>query len=213
MPPTRRHRAFTRAAPLTPADRITLTRAALGAVCAVPVGLSLVGFLPSRSWGLVALLVPTFALDAVDGAVARRTGTVTQRGARWDMEVDSAVLLVACLPVVPYAPWALLIGLARYLFWLGGRLRPAWQTKLPFRQSRRVIAALQAVALVVALTPVVPIWLARVVTGVAVALLAFSFGRDIRYQEWQARADPVQGLPNRTLRQLVDRLAAAATRR
>lgn len=183
MPPTRRHRAPTLwGAPLTPADRVTVARAALGAVCAVAVALTLFGFLPSRSWLLVLLLVPTFALDAADGAVARRTGTVTARGARWDVEVDAAVLLVASLAVVPYAPWALLIGLARYLYWVGGRLRPALQTALPVSQRRRVIGGLQGVAMVVALAPIVPIWLAQLVTGVALALLVFSFGRDIRSQ-------------------------------
>ncbi len=162
---------------------MTVFRAGLGVVCAVLVVLTLIGLLPPRSWILFLLLVPTVALDAVDGAVARRTGTVTARGARWDMEVDAAVLLIACLPVSVFAPWALVIGLARYLFGLGGLVRPWWRAKLPFRQSRRVIAALQGVALIVALAPFVPIWLAQVVTGVAVALLVFSFARDILFQE------------------------------
>lgn len=178
-------------APLTPADRVTVLRAGLGVVCAILVVLTLGGLLPPRSWVLFLLLVPTFALDAVDGAVARRTETASARGARWDMEVDAAILLVVSAALVPFAPWALGIGAARYVFWLGGRLRPAWREPLPFSQRRRVIAALQGIALTAALAPFVPIGVAQVVTGVAVALLAYSFGRDIRYLEQRA----VQGGP------------------
>lgn len=109
----------------------------MGVGAAVLVGLSLVGVLPDRPWSLFLLLVPTFALDAVDGAVARRTGTVTARGGRWDMEVDSALLLIVSLAVAQFAPWALGIGLARYAFGIGGRLRPAWRGRPPFNQVRR----------------------------------------------------------------------------
>lgn len=168
---------------LTPADRITLTRAALGLTCAVLVVLTLLGYLPQRNWPLFLLAVPTTVLDAVDGAVARRTGTVTPRGSRWDMEVDSAVLLILSIAVVPLAPWAFVIGLARYLFWLGGLARPGWLRALPFRQSRRLIAAFHAVALVVALAPFHPQWVGPVITAVALALLLFSFCRDIVFQE------------------------------
>lgn len=173
----------TRSPALTPADRITLLRSVMGLAVAVLVVLTLTGVLPPRSWWLFGLLVPTLVLDAVDGAVARRTGTVTARGARWDMEADAAVLLVASLAVAPFAPWALGIGLMRYLFGLGGRLRPAWTGTLPFSQSRRVIAGLQAAALAIALAPFVPIPVAQVVVTLALALLLFSFGRDILFLE------------------------------
>ncbi|SDL19534.1 Phosphatidylglycerophosphate synthase [Tessaracoccus oleiagri] len=175
---------------MTPADKVTLLRAGLGVVVALLVVLTLLGLLPERSWWLFAVLVPTFALDAVDGAVARRTGTATARGARFDMETDSAVVLVVSLAVAPFAPWALLIGLARYLFWLGALLRPAWRGALPFRQSRRVIAALQAVALAVALAPPVAVPVGQAATAVALALLVFSFARDIRHLERRAAVAP-----------------------
>lgn len=168
---------------LTPADRVTLTRAMLGAVCALLVALALFGVLPPRSWPLFLVAAVTATLDAVDGMVARRTGTITARGARWDMEVDSAFLVVLSVAVAPISPWVLAIGAARYLYWLGALLRPAWRRALPFRQSRRVIAGFQAFALVVALAPFPPIWVGQAVTGVALALLMFSFGRDIGYQE------------------------------
>lgn len=171
---------------LTPADRVTLTRAGLGLGCAVLVLLSHLGAMPVPGWPLFLLAVPTTLLDAVDGAVARRTGTVSERGARWDLETDAAVLLVLSIGVAPIAPWALGIGAMRYLFWLGGRVRPRWNERLPFRQSRRVIAALQAVALVTALAPFTPVLLGQGAVAVALALLCFSFGRDIAFQERRA---------------------------
>lgn len=179
--------AVGRLAPRTPADWVTATRAGLGVGTGVLVVLSLAGILPQRPWPLFLLLIPTAALDAVDGAVARRTNTVTKRGAIWDMEVDSALLLILSVAVSPFAPWALGIGLARYLFGLGGRLRPVWRGKLPFSQVRRVIAGFQAVALVTAMAPFVPIPVAQVVTAVAAVLLAYSFGRDVHYLERQRR--------------------------
>lgn len=166
---------------------MTAGRALLGGGCAVLVVLTVVGIVPTRSWALPLLLVPTLALDLVDGAVARRTGTVTARGARWDIEVDSAVVLIACTAVAPYAPWVLVTGLARYGFGLAGVLR-GWHAALPFSQARRVIGGFQGLALLIALTPIVPLPAGRAVTALALALLVVSFGRDIRFQEEQRRA-------------------------
>ncbi len=42
----------------------------------------------------MALAVPALILDGVDGWVARRTGTANDAGARLDMEVDAALILV-----------------------------------------------------------------------------------------------------------------------
>lgn len=172
---------------LTPADRVTLTRAALGAVCAVLVALGLSGVLPARSWALFLVAAVAALLDAVDGAVARRTGTVTRRGARWDMETDAALLAVLSIGVAPWTPWALGIGAARYLFWFGARVRPAWRAPLPSSRSRRVVAGLQAAALVTALAPFLPLWVGQSLTAPALALLVVSFGRDIGVLERRAR--------------------------
>ena len=43
---------------------------------------------------LVALAAAALALDFVDGYVARRTGTASTLGARWDGEVDAFLILV-----------------------------------------------------------------------------------------------------------------------
>ena len=47
------------------------------------------------------------ALDGVDGQVARRTGTASELGARFDMEVDAFLILVLSVAAgrVVYADW------------------------------------------------------------------------------------------------------------
>ena len=68
------------------------------------------------SW-LVATL--TALLDAVDGALARRSGLASDFGARFDMETDAAFTLVLCALVLQAGqagPWVLAAGLMRYAF-------------------------------------------------------------------------------------------------
>ena len=60
---------------LGPGDRVTLLRAALGCALAALVARSLVVPLPTGV--LVGLATVTLLLDAVDGPVARRTGTAS----------------------------------------------------------------------------------------------------------------------------------------
>ena len=76
---------------LGPADRVTLVRATLvGAVAALMAD----AFVrPAAVPSLVTLSVVALVLDAVDGWVARRTGTVSPLGARFDGEVDALLIL------------------------------------------------------------------------------------------------------------------------
>ncbi|SDM21769.1 CDP-diacylglycerol--glycerol-3-phosphate 3-phosphatidyltransferase [Halogranum gelatinilyticum] len=113
-------------------------------------------WLPALGHGAAA------ALDAVDGALARRTRRVTRLGARLDLSFDALGLLVAPLVgvVAGQLPWWYLsVGLARYGFVAGIRLReyrglPVYE--LPTRASRRLLAGLQMAFVAVALTPLVP---------------------------------------------------------
>ena len=50
---------------------------------------------------LVTLAAVALALDAVDGWVARRTGTATALGARFDGEVDAFLILALSVYVAP----------------------------------------------------------------------------------------------------------------
>ena len=75
-----------------PANTVTALRSTLVAVITGLVVASFTGPIPVPL--LVALVAPALALDAIDGWVARRTGTVSELGARFDMEVDAFLLLV-----------------------------------------------------------------------------------------------------------------------
>src|SRR6476619_2587793 len=75
-----------------PADWVTLTRALLIAGVAGLVADSFVR--PVSSTALVTLSTVALVLDAVDGQVARRTGTVTELGARIDAETDAFLILL-----------------------------------------------------------------------------------------------------------------------
>lgn len=172
-------------ASLTPADRVTLTRA--GILVPVAALVALRPFLDSGStplwgWLVVALATPMLALDAVDGAVARRT-VATDRGASLDMETDAAAVLVLSLAAVPaVGAWVVCAGLLRYVFLAAGRVVPALQAPLPYSLARRVVAAVQGPALLLAVAPVVPPVLAVVACAVALAVLLWSFGRDVARQ-------------------------------
>lgn len=171
-----------------PADRVTLTRGVLAAGCATLALPVLTGELEPRPWWLLALAVPTLLLDAVDGPVARRTGTATPEGGKLDGEMDAVVLLVLSVAAVrPLGVWVLGIGLMRYAFHAVGYVRPGWRARLPFKQSRRVVAGLQGGALALGLAPVVPVLLGQVLVGAALALLTWSFGQDVVWLERRTR--------------------------
>lgn len=167
-----------------PADRVTLARTVLIGGCATMAVMIVAGTLAARPWWLLALAVPALALDGVDGFVARRTGTSSAAGARLDMEMDAALLLVLSVVAVgSLGWWVLAVGGMRYAFVLAARFRPALRGTLEFSQFRRVVAALQGVALVVGLAPAVPLAAGRAVVAVALTLLVVSFARDIRTLE------------------------------
>src|SRR4029078_8618054 len=103
-----------------PAGWVTLVRATLA------VG---VAALAADSFGRSAQTAPPVALagvglvrDYVDGYVARRTGTESTLGARWDGEVDAFLILALAVYVAPSAgAWVLLIALGRDALLLAAR--------------------------------------------------------------------------------------------
>lgn len=163
------------------ADAVTLGRAtlAVGVAALVADGAAADPRLPV----LVGVTVVALALDAVDGAVARRRGEVSALGARLDMEVDALLLLVLAIAVAGrLGAWVLLIGALRYLFVAAGRLEPRLRAPLPDGLARKVVAAAQGIVLVAALVlfPVFPV-LTTVAVALASAALLWSFGRDARW--------------------------------
>jgi phosphatidylglycerophosphate synthase len=158
-----------------PANRVTLLRSVLVAGVAF---LSVAG-VPARVPLLVALASLALVLDGVDGWVARRTGTASAFGARFDMEVDAFLILVLSVYVAREAGWwVLLIGAARYLFVAAGRALPWLRATAPARPWCKVVAVVQGVVLTAAAADLLPLGWSRVALVVALVLLAESFGRE-----------------------------------
>jgi phosphatidylglycerophosphate synthase len=173
-------------AALGPADRVTLTRTVLVGGVAALVADAFVR--PAAVPPMVALAAVALVLDGVDGWVARRTGTASALGARFDMEVDAFLILVLSVHVArELGPWVLALGAARYLFVAAGWLLPWLRGSVPPRYWCKVVAALQGVVLTTtAAADVLPRGLTDAALVVALVLLAESFGRQT-WQLWCAR--------------------------
>ena len=129
---------------------------------------------------ILPLATLALVLDAVDGRVARATGTQSDFGRRFDGEADAFLLLVLSVHCAPaYGWWVLAIGAARYAYALAGWVVPWLRVPLPFRYWRKVVTAVQGVVLVVAASGAVPRPVSSLALVVALALLAESFGRDV----------------------------------
>jgi phosphatidylglycerophosphate synthase len=161
-----------------PADWVTLTRAVL---CAAVAGLVAASFVrPVSITALVTLSAVALALDAVDGQVARRTGTATSLGGRIDGEVDAFLILVLSIAVSrSYGSWVLVIGAARYALLAAGWLIPWLAAPLPPRYWRKVVAAVQGIVLTIAVSGLLGLSTGLIAVAAALLLLAESFGHDV----------------------------------
>lgn len=158
---------------LGPADRVTLVRAVLSLVVAFLV------WYAAESALLVTLASVALALDLLDGVVARRTGTVSEFGARFDLEVDAFLILVLSVHVGrSLGWWVLLIGAARYLLWAAQALVPWLRGQVAPRRWRKVVAAYQGVALTVVSADLLPRGMEVGVVLVGLVALAVSFGTE-----------------------------------
>ena len=161
-----------------PADWVTLTRAVL---CAGVAGLVAASFgRPVSSTALVTLSAVALALDAVDGQVARRTGTATSLGGRFDGAVDAFLILLLSIVVSQtYGSWVLIIGAAHYALLLAGWLIPWLAAPLPPRYWGKVVAAVQGIVLTIAASGLPDRLTGMIAVAAALLLLAESFGRDV----------------------------------
>ncbi|MDT5027680.1 MAG: hypothetical protein QOE61_4106 [Micromonosporaceae bacterium] len=163
---------------LGPGDRVTLTRATLvGCVAALTADSF---HQRARIEVLVSIAIVALILDAVDGQVARRTGTASGLGACFDMEVDAFLILVLSVYVArSMGAWVLAIGAMRYAFVVASWAMRWMSGPLPQRFWRKVVAATQGVVLVFATADVLAVPLMVAALAVALALLVESFGRDV----------------------------------
>jgi len=185
----RRYRVTT----LGPAGLVTCTRGVLiGAVTALVADGLAHGSVP------VALLVGTvtvaLVLDAVDGRVARRTGTASALGARFDMELDAFLILVLSVHVAGLlGAWVLAIGGMRYAFVAVvvtvGRSVGWMRSTVPARKSARVVAAVQGIVLATVSSGLLPHGVGVALVATALAMLTWSFSRDVQWLR-HARREP-----------------------
>jgi phosphatidylglycerophosphate synthase len=160
------------------ANAVTLTRAAL---LAAVLGLA-VAAVQSRadSVALPVLAVLALALDGVDGWAARRFGTASAFGARFDLETDALTVLVLSGVLAAsdrVGPWVLGLGLMRYGFIIAGWIWPSLAQSLPPRFLRKAICVFVVSSLAIALMPV-PEFLAGSLCAAALGALIYSFGSD-----------------------------------
>jgi phosphatidylglycerophosphate synthase len=170
------------------ANGVTLGRAVLvGGVTALVV----TSFThPVSVSALAGLAGVALALDGVDGQVARRTRTTTALGARFDMEIDAFLILVLSVYAGDrFGWWTVALGAYRYLFVAASWAMPWLTGALPPKFSRKVVAALQGVALALVTVHLLPEVVALAALTVALGSLTWSFARDIA---WLYRAERVR---------------------
>ena len=170
-----------------PADTVTSGRAALvGGVTALVAG-SYATPPPAPVALLAGLAAVALLLDAADGWVARRTGTASDFGARFDLETDAFLVLVLAVFVAgSLGWWVVAVGAPRYAFVAAGLALPWLRRPPPVRRSGKWIAAAQGVVLVIASAGVVPAPLIATGLALVLALLAWSFGRSAGWL-WRSR--------------------------
>lgn len=161
-----------------PADTVTHARATLVVGVTALVADSFTR--PANVPVLTTLAAVALVLDAVDGQVARRTGTASRHGARFDMETDSVLVLALSLFVAASLGWwVVLLGIPRYLFGAAGWLVPWLRAPMPPNLFRKTVAAAQGVFLVVAAAGVLPRPLMIGALACVGALLIWSFGTTV----------------------------------
>jgi phosphatidylglycerophosphate synthase len=131
-------------------------------------------------------------LDAIDGRIARWTGTVSEFGARFDMEVDAFLILVLSVyAATSLGWWVLTIGAMRYVFVAMMWILPWMRRTVPPRYWCKVVAAIQGVVLIVAAGNILPRPLTVIAVSGALILLVESFGRETVWLWRQAPSRPM----------------------
>jgi len=164
---------------LTIPTALTLAR---GAALAVFAGFLILG-LPEGSLAWVPAVLFGFAAagDAVDGALARATDSVSDLGAQLDTEMDGLTVLFGTLAVVAAGRVPvvfLIVGIARYAFVFG-----LWQRarrglpnyELPPSQLRRLLGGAAMITILLGLLPVVPTDTSRLLATVVLVPFAINF--------------------------------------
>ncbi|MBC7147148.1 MAG: CDP-alcohol phosphatidyltransferase family protein [Thioclava marina] len=140
------------------------------------------------AWSITAIATLAFAMDGLDGWLARRSALVSRIGARFDMETDAALGFVLSLLVFAsgtVGAWVLLLGSMRYIYIALAQALPWLNAPLPESFRRKTICVVQIAALIVLTIPGVDGLPAQIIAAAATLALAWSFATDI---VWLSRA-------------------------
>lgn len=174
-----------RRSPFGAANAVTLLR---GAMLALVFGLLATEPEPELAWFAVVVATAALILDGVDGSLARRGGTASAFGARFDMETDALAVLVLAALVWHFdkaGVFILLSGAMRYAFAAAAGVLPWMARPLPPSRRRKAVCVVQIGALLFCLAPVVPAAVSAKVAAASLIALAASFAADVA---WLARA-------------------------
>jgi phosphatidylglycerophosphate synthase len=167
-----KHRGrWTPAGSFGPANAVTALRLSMiGALCVM--GLRGVG--PGSA--LLVLLI--FALDGLDGWLAKRGGHAAAFGARFDMECD-ALLVLICTMLLYFngrlGAFILLPGFLRYLYALAIACLPQSGREIPPSRMGRYVFSVFAGSMIASLWPIEPLY--RPLATTASVLIVWSFAR------------------------------------
>jgi phosphatidylglycerophosphate synthase len=162
------------------ANAVTAVRAAVAALL-LGMAAAFAAPGPGPRWVLTCLAIAAFLGDGLDGYLARRTGSASDFGARFDMETDAFFILALALLVHTWGQagaFVLLSGALRYLFVVAGWIVPALAAPLAPSFRRKAVCAAQTAVLVASLAPIVPATVAQCLCTAGLALLVASFAID-----------------------------------
>ena len=132
-------------------------------------------------WLIFAIATVAFAMDGLDGYLARRSGMATAFGGRFDMEIDAlfgAVLSVIILSAGLAGPEILILGFLRYVFVGASYVWPWMNGTLPDSMRRKIVCVIQIGVMIALICPVMPAELGPVIAWGGTLALLWSFGAD-----------------------------------
>ena len=156
--------------------------------------------LPAVGAWAVGLSVIVGMLDGIDGWLARRSRMASDFGARFDMEIDAALIMALAILAWRHdkaGAWVVMSGLLRYLFVAAGWWWRWLQRPLPPVRRRQAICVVQILALIVVMIPAVTPPVSTVLSAVALGALCYSFLIDILWLWRQDRSDPTGDEPTK----------------
>ena len=181
----------------TPANLITLAR--LGA-SPLLFWLILGGDGDGASWAAVGVALAFAASDAVDGYLARSTGTVTRAGAFLDPLADKVVVLgsMACLAAAGRIGWPVVALIGAREVWMSlFRVRCARRgVSVPARRSAKWKVVVQGAAVILTLLPPLAatesLATERLLRAVWIVAVAFTLATGLAYLYDARRARRVE---------------------